>query len=74
MMNYAEGSVTEWSARWTRNSAVPGSSLALATCWICSSATLVNSQLHGCLLPGFEFCYVAFELFVSKYLSGVPAN
>ena len=51
MMTYAEGSVAEWSARWTRNSAVPGSSLALATCWICSSATLVNSQLHGCLLP-----------------------
>ena len=31
------GSVAEWSARWTRNPAVPGSSPgALATCWIFS--------------------------------------
>ena len=43
--------MAEWSGRRTRNPAVPGSSLALATCWICCSATLVNSQLHGCLLP-----------------------
>ena len=29
------GSVAEWSAHWTRNPAVPGSSPgALATCWI----------------------------------------
>ena len=48
------GSVAEWSARRTRNPAVPGSIPALAICWICSrcscpelksSATLVNSQL-----------------------------
>ena len=43
MMNYAGGRVAEWSARRTRNPAVPGSSPALATCWICSSATLLNS-------------------------------
>ena len=44
MMNYAGGRVAEWSARRTRNPAVPGSSRpALATCWICSSATLLNS-------------------------------
>ena len=30
------GSVAEWLARRTRNSVVPGSSPALATCWICS--------------------------------------
>ena len=29
------GSVAEWSARRTRNPAVPGSSPALATSWIC---------------------------------------
>ena len=34
MMNYAGGSVAEWSARRARNPAVSGSSLALATCWL----------------------------------------
>ena len=28
------GSVADWSARWTRNPSVPGSSPPLATCWI----------------------------------------
>ena len=33
---FTEGSVAEWSACWTLNPAVLGSSPALATCWICS--------------------------------------
>ena len=36
-----EGSVAEWSARRTRNPAVPGSSPALATCWICARSSRV---------------------------------
>ena len=53
-------SVAKWSARRTRNPVVPGSCPALATCWICSrssrvqsSATHVNSQL-------VTFCQVGF--------------
>ena len=40
------------------------------------SATLVNSQrvASSCKLSFFLSCYVIFELFVSKYLSGVPVN
>ena len=34
--NTKEGSVAKWSTRWTRNLAVPGSSLPVATGWICS--------------------------------------
>ena len=37
-----------------------------------SSVTLVNSQLVASW--GFKSCYVVFELFVSKYSSGVPVN
>ena len=33
------GSLAEWSARRTRNPAVPDSSPALATCWICSRSS-----------------------------------
>ena len=51
------GSVAEWWARWTSNPAVPGSSPALATCWICSrdksSSTLVKSQLVASCQLGF---------------------
>ena len=49
-----------WSVRWTRNPAVPVSSLNLATCWICSrsslvesSAAFVNSQLVASCQLGF---------------------
>jgi len=50
--------MANWSACQTRNPAVPGSSPALTTTWICFSvspefkslATLVNSQLV-CLQP-----------------------
>ena len=38
------------------------------------SATLVYSQLVAFCQLGFLSCYVLFELFVSKYLSGVPVN
>ena len=66
----------------TCNPAVPGSSLTLETCWICSwlpkfksSAALVNSQLvASCQLVFLIFFSVGFELFVSKYLSGVSVN
>ena len=72
----------EWSARRTRNLAVPGSSPALVTCWICSRSSRVQILGHACkkptgclLLVGeFKSCYVVFELFVSKYLSVVPVN
>ena len=51
------GGVAEWSARQTPNPAVPGSSPALATYWICSrdksSATFVNSHLVASCQLGF---------------------
>ena len=37
---FAEGSVAEWSACWTLNPAVLGSSPALATCWILGHACM----------------------------------
>ena len=49
--------MAEWSARRTRNPAVPGSSPALATCWICVLSSRVQILGHackeptGCLLP-----------------------
>ena len=42
------GSVAEWSARRTRNPAVPGSSPAMGTCWICSRSSLVQILGHAC--------------------------
>ena len=42
------GSVAEWSARRTRNPAVPGSSPALATCWICARSSRVQILAHAC--------------------------
>ena len=41
-------SVAEWSARRTRNPTVPGSSHALATCWICYRLSRVESLGHAC--------------------------
>ena len=41
-------SVAEWSARRTRNPAVPGSSPALATCWICARSSRVQILGHAC--------------------------
>ena len=49
--------MAEWSARRTRNPAVPGSSPAMATCWICARSSRVQILVHackwptGCLLP-----------------------
>ena len=54
--------MTKWSAHWVRNSAVLVSGPTLATCWLPPSSW------------GFYSYYVLFELFVSKYLSGVPVN
>ena len=71
--------MVEWSACWTRNPVVPGSSPALATSWLScfsvvprtfkSSATrtLVNSQLI-CLRPVEILNNVKFNL---KYLFSV---
>ena len=42
------GSVAEWSARRTRNPAVPGSSPALATCWICARSSRIQILGHAC--------------------------
>ena len=39
-----------------------------------SSATLVNSQLVASYQLGFLNCYVASDLFVSKYLGGVSLS
>ena len=41
------GSVAEWSVRRTRNPVVPGSSPALATCWICSQSARVQIFGHA---------------------------
>ena len=64
--------MAEWSARRTRNPAVPGSSPALATCWIFSRSSRVQILGHACKIAnwlppvswGFKSCYVVFELFV----------
>ena len=42
--------MAEWSVRRTRNPAVPGSSPALATCWICalSSRVQILVPLYAC--------------------------
>ena len=40
--------MAEWSGRWTRNSAVPGWSPALATCWICSLSSQVQILSCAC--------------------------
>ena len=45
---WERGSVTEWSERRTRNPAVPGSSPALATCWICTRSSWVQILGHAC--------------------------
>ena len=64
--------VAEWSVPQIHNLAVLGSSPALASCWIC----FLPVSDSGCLLPVgvFKSCDVVFELFVSKYLNGVPVN
>ena len=76
-------SVAEWSAHQTDNLAVLGSRPTLATSWICSQLSQVQILRHtckqptGCLLPVGVLNAVMlyyFELFVSKYLSGVPVN
>ena len=46
--HYTLYSVAEWSARRTRNPAVPGSSPALATCWICARSSQVQILGHVC--------------------------
>ena len=38
--------MAEWSAHRTRSPAVPGSSPALATCWICSRSSRVQILGH----------------------------
>ena len=45
---FTGGSVAEWSARRTRNPAVPGSSPALVTCWICARSSQVQIIGHAC--------------------------
>ena len=76
---WQRGSVVEWSLI----SALYTKSGDLATCWICSLSSRVQIFGHACKiiaywLPhaswGFKSCYVVFELFVSKYLSGVPVS
>ena len=69
--------MADWSAPWTPNLAVPGSSSALATCWICSRLSRVQILGHaksGCLPPVGVFTPPLFGLFVSNCLSGGPAN
>ena len=80
------GSVAEWSACQTHNPAVPGSSRSrpgelLDLLLVVPSSNpwphqLVNSQLIASYQLRFliPLCYVVFELFVSKHLTGVPVN
>ena len=80
------GSVPEWSARQTHNPAVPGQSGSrsgelLDLLLVVPSSNpwphqLANSQLISSYQLRFliPLCYVVFELFVSKYLTGVPVN
>ena len=42
------GSVAEWSAHWTHNLVVLGSSPALATYWNCSWSSQVQILGHDC--------------------------
>ena len=46
--DFQAGSVAEWSARRTRNPAVPGSSPALATCWIWPRSSRVQILGPAC--------------------------
>ena len=62
--------------RWS-----PSSGPALAACWFCSRSSPIKIHGHtckqptGCLMPvGALNSYVAFDLFVSKHLSGAPVN
>ena len=48
MPGFIGGSVAEWSARRTRNPAVPGSSPALATCCICAWSSRVQVLDYAC--------------------------
>ena len=61
----------------------PGSRPALFTVWICSQSSRDQIPGHSRKQPagcppasrGFQSCHVLFELFVSKYMSGlVPVN
>ena len=45
---YNPSSVAEWSVRRTRIPAVPGSSPALVTCWICSRSSRAQILGHAC--------------------------
>ena len=77
-----------WEAEWpiAKNVGLvirwsPSSSPALAACFFVlgrpqfkSTATLVSSQLVAFCQLGLLNSYVAFDLFVSKHLSGAPVN
>ena len=56
-------SVAEWSECRTRNPAVPGSSPALATCWIFSRSSRVQilglEELKGRLFMSFLYYYMS---------------
>ena len=56
------GSVTEWSACWTRNPVVPGSSPALTTTWICFSAVAPNSNPRPLLEIANWFAFGQFRI------------
>ena len=43
--------MAEWSASRTRSPVVPGLSLALATCWICSRSSRAQILGHACKYP-----------------------
>ena len=65
------------TTRRTRYPAVPGSSPALTTCWICSRSFQVQILLHahkyptGCLLPVWVFNPVMFHLNALFLIIGV---
>ena len=47
-LQHPEGSVAKWSVRQFRKPVDPGSSPALATCWICSESSRVQILSQTC--------------------------
>ena len=57
------GSVAEWQARRTRYPAVPGSSPALASCWICPWSFRVPILAIGHACKWLTGCLLRIEIF-----------
>ena len=40
----------------------------------CSRSSRVQTLVNSQVVASYQSCYIVFELFVSKYLNGVPVN